>query len=217
MDTNIAVKSVHFPLAKFLIERFHRTNKAPIGHRESFILMKNTNNYEPVVICDDYDLYFSDWFHKAYPDPDKDYDDFIYSFTESGDPCLYSNGFKVLGILTIGNPVARFKEKNIFEINRICFLPSFNPLKDGFELPSYFVKEAIKQFNYNYDFNKIITYIHQQQKGKYLEYAGFKKDKNITYSTNSIGWGNRLKRSISNLKPKTRYVFENKKGGFYPA
>ena len=47
--------------------------------------------------------------------------------------------------------------------------------------------------------------------------ALFKKDKNITYSTNSIGWGNRLKRSISNLKPKTRYVFENKKGGFYPA
>ena len=112
MDTNIAVKSVHFPLAKFLIERFHRTNKAPIGHRESFILMKNTNNYEPVVVCDEYDLYFSDWFHKAYPDPDKDYDDFIYSFTESGDPCLYSNVFKVLGVLPIGNTVARFKEKN---------------------------------------------------------------------------------------------------------
>ena len=120
---------------------------------------------------------------------------------------LYSLG-KILGILSIGNPVARFKDKNIFEITRVCFHPNFNPLKDGFELPSYFVKQAIKEFGAWYKFNKIITYIHKWQKGKYLEFAGFKKDKDISYSKNSKGWSNRPDRSDSDLKPKVRYVYE---------
>ena len=56
-------------------------------------------------------------------------------------------------------------------------MPEFNPLKDGFELPSKFVKDSINQFSEDYKWKKIITYIHADQKGKYLEFAGFKKDK----------------------------------------
>ena len=70
-------------------------------------------------------------------------------------------------------------------------------------------KESIKQFKENYKFKKLITYIHESQKGKYLEFAGFKKDKKITYSKNCKGWANRPNRLKSNLQPKIRYVYDN--------
>ena len=202
----VRVEHLHFPLAKVLYDSFHRTNKPPVGHKQSFILIKDTGSYEPVSNYDWYDDLFTNWFEKAYPN-NYDGDDFLWSYNEHGDPTLYSSG-KILGLLSIGNPVARFKDKNIFEITRVCFHPNFNPLKDGFKLPSYFVKEAIKEFGGWYKFKKIVTYIHKGQKGKYLEFAGFKKDKDISYSKNSKGWSNRPNRSDSDLKPKVRYVYE---------
>lgn len=205
----VRVEHLHFPLAKVLYDSFHRTNKPPVGHKQSFILIKDTGSYEPVSNYDWYDDLFTNWFEKAYPN-NYDGDDFLWSHNKHGDPTLYSLG-KILGILSIGNPVARFKDKNIFEITRICFHPKFNPLKDGFELPSYFVKKAINKFSLYYSFNKIVTYIHKWQKGKYLEFAGFQKDKDINYSVNSKGWGNRPNRSESDLRPKVRYVYEKKK------
>ena len=63
---------------------------------------------------------------------------------ENGDPLLSCLG-KIIGILSIGNPVARFKKQNIFEIIRICFLlPNFNPYKNGFELPVSLLKSQLK-------------------------------------------------------------------------
>ena len=203
----IRVEHLHFPLAKFFYDTFHRTNKPPVGHKQSFILIKDTGSYEPVSYYDySDDELFGNWFQKAYPN-NYEGDDFVWCGDENGDPTLYSLG-KVLGILSIGNPVARFKDKNIFEITRVCFHPNFNPLKDGFDLPSHFVKEAIKEFGLYYEFKKIVTYIHKWQKGKYLEFAGFKKDKEISYSENSKGWSNRPNRSDSDLRPKVRYVYE---------
>ena len=58
-------------------------------------------------------------------------------------------------------------------------MPNFNPLKDGFELPSKFVKESIKKFSETYKYKKIITYIHNYQKGKYLELLVLKKIKKL--------------------------------------
>ena len=203
----IRVEHLHFPLARFFYDTFHRTNKPPVGHKQSFILIKDTGNYERVSYYDyDDDEFYGSWLQKNYPNPCEG-DDFMWIADQNGDPTLYSLG-KILGILSIGNPVARFKDKNIFEITRVCFHPNFNPLKDGFDLPSRFVKEAIKEFGFHYDFNKIVTYIHKSQKGKYLEFAGFKKDKDISYSENCKGWKNRPNRSGSNLKPKVRYVYE---------
>ena len=203
----IKILPLHFPLAKIIYNRFHRTNLAPIGHRESYILTKNTYDEFGNANLDYDDEDFTKWFNEAYPDNNWG-DEFVWSGDTNGDPCLFSK-YKILGILSIGNPVARFKDKSIFEITRICFLPHFNPLKDGFDLPSYFVKESIKQFKDNYKFKKIITYIHESQKGKYLEFAGFKKNKRITYSKNCKGWANRPNRLKSNLQPKIRYVYDN--------
>ena len=201
----IKILQVNFQLAKIIYNRFHRTNLAPVGHRQSYIIIKETGNYEPVVNVDYDDQDFIKWFNEYYPDNNYG-DDFIWQADENGDPLLSCLG-KIIGILSIGNPVARFKEQNIFEITRICFMPNFNPLKDGFELPSKFVKESIKKFSETYNYKKIITYIHNYQKGKYLEFAGFKKDKEITYSKNSKGWSNRPNRLKADLTPKIRYIY----------
>ena len=201
----VRVEHLYFPLAKVLYDSFHRTNKPPVGHKQSFILIKDTGSYEPVSHYDCHDDLFTNWFDKAYPD---NYwgDDFVWKADDNGDPMLYSLG-KILGILSIGNPVARFKDKNIFEITRVCFHPNFNPLKDCFELPSHFVKEATKEFGFHYDFSKIVTYIHKSQKGKYLEFAGFKKDKEMIYSKNFKGWSNRPNRNFCDLSPKIRFSY----------
>ena len=201
----IDIEPINFELAKVLYRRYHRTNDAPIGHKKSYIIYKETDDWQKLFDADYCEEDFHKWFNKYYADNSYD-DDFVLTSDDAGDPHLYFKG-KILGILSIGNPVARFKDKKIFEITRICFLPDFNPLKDGFDLPSYFVKESIKYFGYTYKFNKIITYIHKDQKGKYLEFAGFKKDKEIIYSKNSKGWSNRPNRNFCDLSPKIRFSY----------
>ena len=52
----------------------------------------------------------------------------------------------------------------------------------------------------------IVTYIHDTQSGKYLEYAGFKKDKHIVYSEKNKGWSTRPNRATSDLTSKFRFV-----------
>ena len=110
----IKILQVNFQLAKIIYNRFHRTNLAPVGHRQSYIIIKETGNYEPVVNVDYDDQDFIKWFEEYYPDNNYG-DDFIYD--ENGDPFLFG---KIIGILSIGK-VARFKKQNIFEITRICF------------------------------------------------------------------------------------------------
>ena len=71
----VRVEHLHFPLAKVLYDSFHRTNKPPVGHKQSFILIKDTGSYEPVSNYDWYDDLFTNWFEKAYPN-NYDGDDF---------------------------------------------------------------------------------------------------------------------------------------------
>jgi|TARA_R100000149_G_scaffold63671_1_gene34791 hypothetical protein len=201
----INIEPIDFELAKILYKRYHRTNRPPVGHRKSFIIYNETEEWQKLFDADYSESDLHKWFNKYYYDNSYE-DDFIIVSDDAGDPHLYFKG-KILGILSIGNPVARFKNKKVFEITRICFLPDFNPLKDGFDLPSYFVKESIKYFNYDYKFDKIITYIHKDQKGKYLEFAGFKKDKEIIYSKKFRGWSNRPNRNFCNLAPKLRFTY----------
>ena len=137
----LKVLPVNFKLAKFLIDEWHRTNFAPVGHKASYIMIKETGNYEPVAHPEASDFFYN-WFDEAYPDNDYG-DDFIFQADENGDPLVSSLG-KIIGVVVIGRPVARFKDKNIMELTRICFNPKFNPLKDGFELPSQLVKKSIE-------------------------------------------------------------------------
>ena len=125
---------------------------------------------------------------------------------DNNDQVIYTKG-KVIGICSIGNTIARFKDKNIFEITRICFPSYFKPKNNKEKkYPSKFIRESIKDFKKNYKVSKLVTYIHNWQSGKYLEYAGFKKDKLIIYSNNFKGWSNRPNRNKPDLKPKIRFV-----------
>ena len=87
----VRVEHLYFPLAKVLYDSFHRTNKPPVGHKQSFILIKDTGSYEPVSHYDCHDDLFTNWFDKAYPD---NYwgDDFVWKADDNGDPMLYSLG-----------------------------------------------------------------------------------------------------------------------------
>ena len=58
----VRVEHLYFPLAKVLYDSFHRTNKPPVGHKQSFILIKDTGSYEPVSHYDCHDDLFTNWF-----------------------------------------------------------------------------------------------------------------------------------------------------------
>ena len=66
----------------------------------------------------------------------------------------------------------------------------------------------MSDFQLYHQVSKFVTYIHDYQRGRYLEYAGFKKDKHIKYSANNKGWATRPNRSHSDLKPKLRFIKE---------
>mgnify|MGYP003122637397 FL=1 len=66
----------------------------------------------------------------------------------------------------------------------------------------------MRDFQIDNQVSKFVTYIHANQSGRYLEYAGFHKDKFIEYSASAKGWANRSNRAHSDLKPKYRFIKE---------
>ncbi len=95
-----------------------------------------------------------------------------------------------IGVLSIGRPVGRFKDKSVAEITRICFNPNFKPRgkPDSFErtLPSKFVMKALEIYKTQYpQIKKVITYITEDESGLFLKHAGFKVDKIVK---SSDGW-----------------------------
>ena len=208
------VVPVKFSLAKSFYNLYHRTNLAPQGHKLSFVALDGDDwNYIGLT-----EELFDDLYEQ------EENEDIIHRQCEL-DICkdgsykvidggrftawvTFTRG-KVLGVCSIGNPVARFKEK-VNEITRICF-PDYFVAKSNKEKKYYskFIRESLKQYKEFYSFDKMVTYIHQNQSGKYLEYAGFVKDKLIKYSENSIGWSNRDGRTKRKPVNKYRYIWRN--------
>ena len=92
--------------------------------------------------------------------------------------------YKNIGVLTIGRPVGRFKNKNISEVTRICFNPTFKPRgrANSLErtLPSRFVMKAFEIYKSYYpNVSAVVTYIGADENGMFLRYAGFALDKII--------------------------------------
>ena len=136
---------------------------------------------------------------------DKNYD-FRIRQDDDGDWYLYTRG-QIVGICTIGRPVARWTDPKVYEFTRICF--NFEP-KTNKERKYYskLIREAMRDFQIDNQVSKFVTYIHANQSGRYLEYAGFHKDKFIEYGASAKGWANRSNRAHSDLKPKCRFIKE---------
>ena len=192
------VVPVTLQLAKIFYSRFHRTNKPPVGHKKSYVALLG-NQWTPCSKLFYLEDLPNEWLE------DKNYD-FRIRLDDDGDWCLYTRG-QIVGICTIGRPVARWKDPKVYEFTRICF--EFNP-KTNKERKYYskFIRQAMSNFEQNHKVSKFVTYIHDFQSGRYLEYAGFQKDKHIKYSANNKGWATRPNRSHSDLKPKLRFIKE---------
>ena len=192
------VVPVTLQLAKIFYSRFHRTNKPPVGHKKSYVALVG----DQWTACSK--LFYLEDLPNEWLE-DKNYD-FRIRLDDDGDWCLYTRG-QIVGICTIGRPVARWKDPGVYEFTRICF--GFNP-KTNKERKYYskFIRQSMSDFEQNYKVSKFVTYIHDYQSGRYLEYAGFQKDKHIKYSVNNKGWATRPNRSHSDLKPKIRFIKE---------
>ena len=192
------VVPVTLQLAKIFYSRFHRTNKPPVGHKKSYVALLG-NQWTACSKLFYLEDLPNEWLE------DKNYD-FRIRLDDDGDWCLYTRG-QIVGICTIGRPVARWKDPKVYEFTRICF--EFNP-KTNKERKYYskFIRQAMSNFEQNHKVSKFVTYIHDYQSGRYLEYAGFKKDKHINYSANDKGWATRENRSHSDLSSKYRFIKE---------
>ena len=203
---------IKFSLAKAIYNLYHKTNIAPIGHKKSYVALEG-NDWNYLGLTEELfdDLYEQEEneniIHRQCElDICKDGSYKVIDGGRFSAWVTFTRG-KVIGICSIGNTIARFKDKNIFEITRICFPSYFKPKNNKEKkYPSKFIRESIKDFKKNYKVSKLVTYIHNWQSGKYLEYAGFKKDKLIIYSNNFKGWSNRPNRNKPDLKPKIRFV-----------
>ena len=211
---------IEFWLAKKIYEWHHKTHKPPVGHMASFALLDDINldsqwgllydawehefgnDKSAFIEARDLQLMSDEYAHKEIKLASR-YDD------NYGDWMMYSLP-RILGICSIGRPIARFKNPNVFEITRICFLEDFNPKTERkYTAPSKFITEATNLFKYFYQVPnaEFVTYIHANQSGEYLKYAGFSNDKIITYKPDSKGWGSRSTK-LGDLKPKKRFFKE---------
>tara|TARA_R100001460_G_scaffold78045_1_gene118990 strand:- start:105 stop:722 length:618 start_codon:yes stop_codon:yes gene_type:complete len=203
----VKIHRIDFGLAKIFYREFHRTNKPPVGHKKSYLALLGEDWHKCIVLNPD-NPYETFWSNTALP---KDWledlhDDVRIRSDDAGDLCVYTKG-QIIGVCSIGRPVARWKDPGVYEITRICFnfWPQSNKEKKYF---SKFIRVAIDDFKRVEPASKFVTYIHDHQSGRYLEYAGFKKDKHIKYSENNKGWGSRQNRSSSDLSPKYRFIRE---------
>jgi len=196
------VQEVKFSFAKNLYNNFHRTNKAPIGHKKSYVGIVG-NEWNKVGYAE---ILFDSLYEIEKFNMSTSREDIKLDYDDSGELVVYTKG-KIVGIITIGRPTARFNDKSIFEITRICFVPSFVPNNNKEKkYPSKLVREAIKMYIDEIDTTYLVTYIHNNQSGKYLKYAGFQTDKKIIYNKDSKGWSNRKNRSTPDLTTKIRFV-----------
>jgi len=190
---------INFALAKIIYGLYHRTNKPPVGHKLSYV----------ALVGDDWSfLCYADYLENISEDWEEDLnDDIRLRHNEDGDAVVYTRG-QIIGISTIGRPIARFKDPSVYEITRICFTDYFKPTSNKErKYPSKFIRECISDFTQDREVSRIVTYIHDYQSGRYLEYAGFKKDKHIVYSKNNKGWETRPNRNTSDLTNKFRFVY----------
>lgn len=195
----IEIKPIALKDAQEIINKFHKHNIQPQGHKFSLgIFRKQLDNndcddFEGLhdwVIIDDYDI--DDDSIIEYYDPDfgdvnysEKYDayvinlggEFIYARPKSEDGVL-------LGVATVGLPVAcPLNDGKTLEITRICFvndddepcfdsqLPQFN--KDhASPVPSMFVSAIIKRVK-ELGYKKLITYTRIDEPAKYLKAVGF--------------------------------------------
>ena len=196
---------VTFPLAKIFYGENHRTNKPPVGHKRSYVaLLGDEWNY--LTHVDYYENIPDSWNQPQDTSWDDLDQDIITAFDECGDLCVYTRG-QIVGICTIGSPVARWKDSGVYEFTRICFdfVPKTNKERKYY---SKFIREAMKDFQQDNEVSKFVTYIHDYQSGRYLEYAGFGKDKHIQYGVNNKGWSTRDNRAPSDLSSKYRFIKE---------
>ena len=112
--------------------------------------------------------------------------------------------------MSIGRPVARFRNKNIHEITRICFNEKWKKSWHEKSYPSEFVKQGIDSYKELYpEVKKMITYIRQNESGAYLRHAGFRIDKSWSYNPNSKGWLSRGgNRTVNDMSSKHRFVLQ---------
>jgi hypothetical protein len=133
------VVPIKFSLAKSFYNLYHRTNLAPQGHKLSFVALDGDDwNYLGLT-----EELFDDLYEQ------EENKDIIHRECELDDGrstawVTFTRG-KVLGVCSIGNPVARFKEK-VNEITRICF-PDYFVAKSNKEKKYYskFIRESLKQ------------------------------------------------------------------------
>lgn len=155
--------------ANMVYKSYHRHLNDIQGHQMSFLLT-GTKDYYKVNKEKDYWLWLDRQFVNPLSDLVKDVDN--------------------IGVLSIGRPVGRFKDKSVAEITRICFHPNFKPRgkPDSFarSLPSKFVMKALEIYKTQYPkVTKVITYITEDESGLFLKHAGFKVDKIVKPSD---GW-----------------------------
>tara|TARA_R100000995_G_C3430962_1_gene98501 strand:+ start:114 stop:719 length:606 start_codon:yes stop_codon:yes gene_type:complete len=199
---DLRIVPIKFALAKQIYSWYHRTNKPPQGHKITYVAMRGDDWFKclpaDLVDCQD------DWF-------DDSNDDVMIRHDDCGDAWVYTRG-EIIGVCSIGRPVARWNDKRVHEITRICFTdfqPTSNAERKYF---SKLVREAMKDFVSDHDVSKFVTYIHDWQSGRYLEYAGMHKDHHKKYSTSDKGWANRSGRSQSDLSGKFRFTKEVSNG-----
>ena len=209
----MVVKEISFWLAKEIYNFYHKSHVAPQGHIRSYVLLEDLRGCEytshPLMplILSDIEYAQSGIMEERLDEllSDKNEDLFV-RVNDDGDYYIYSNKFRILGVCSIGRPVARFKDPNIYEITRICFLPDFNPKAERkYSYPSKFIIQATNMFKDYFPDARIITYIHEDQSGKYLEHSNFTFDKLITYKPNQKGWASRSNKK-SDLKSKKRFI-----------
>ena len=197
MSNQLKIRHIKFSLAKAIYEWHHKTNNPPQGHQISYVALVGDDWH--YALPADYVKCQDDWFD------DSNHDVKIRT-DEAGDLAVYTRG-KIIGVCSIGNPVARWNDKKVKEITRICFTDYFHPVSNTER--KYFsklVREAMKDFVQSYEVSKFVTYIHDNQSGKYLEYAGMHKDHHKKYGASDKGWANRQGRAQSCLTGKYRFV-----------
>lgn len=176
MEKNIYyVYQMSLSQANNVYKSYHRHLNAVQGHQMSFLLT-DTKDYYKVNKEKDYWLWLDRQFANPLSDLVKDVDN--------------------IGVLSIGRPVGRFKDKSVAEITRICFNPTFKPKgkPDSFKrtLPSKFVMKALQIYKSHYpQIKKVITYITEDESGAFLKHAGFKVDKIVKPCD---GWVKRRKK-----------------------
>lgn len=185
----VYVYKISLSQANMVYKSYHRHLNETQGHKMSFI-MTGTKDYFKVDSTEDLDLYIERLCLNPFADENKNLNN--------------------IGVLSIGRPVGRFKDKTISEITRICFNPDFKPRgkPNSFErtLPSKFVKKSLEIYKHYYPkVTKVITYISKDESGAFLRHAGFTVDKIVKASD---GWVKRREKELDSLENITNYELE---------